>query len=272
MTTCPNGHVSSDPDWCDTCGAPIAGTSTPGTASSSSSSPPASSSLPASPSPSAPLASTPPAHTPSAHNPPSTGLTTVNCPSCGDVNPESNLFCESCGLDFVTGQVPPEPIAVPAPISDPQLINSLTQLNDPLNDPGTDLGWEVVLSVDREWFAAKGEGIGTPPTRPDRVKELRHSPLVVGRTRSSGKSPGIVVDDDHGISRRHAELTHDPVTNTWTITDLGSTNGSFVVGPDTVIDPSLAPHAANTPVAVASTDRVFIGAWTRLTLQPHVKP
>ena len=24
---CPNGHVSSDPDWCDTCGAPMAGNS-----------------------------------------------------------------------------------------------------------------------------------------------------------------------------------------------------------------------------------------------------
>jgi hypothetical protein len=264
MTTCPQGHVSNDPDWCDTCGAPIGSTASPSASSATGAAPsPASSSV-----------------SPSVIDPAGTrvganaGLATINCPSCGDPNPESNLFCESCGLDFVTGQVPPPPIAAPAAIADPQPINGL----DPLHDPGTDLGWEVVLTVDTEWFAAKGEGIGTPPTRSERVEELRHSPLVIGRTRSSGKSPGIVIDDDHGISRRHAELTLDAATNTWTITDLGSTNGTFLVGADIVLDASLAPLTPNTPVAVMPTDRVFVGAWTRLTLQPlqpllpHVKP
>ncbi len=196
MTTCPQGHVSNDPDWCDTCGAPIGSTASPsastGVAPSAAPSPSGSSGSSGSVSPSV---IDPAGASVGASATARTGLATINCPSCGDPNPESNLFCESCGLDFVTGQVPPPPIAAPAANADPQPINGL----DPLHDPGTDLGWEVVLTVDTEWFAAKGEGIGTPPTRSERVEELRHSPLVIGRTRSSGKSPGVVIDDDHGI-------------------------------------------------------------------------
>jgi hypothetical protein len=34
----------------------------------------------------------------------------VSCPHCGSMNAADNLFCESCGYDFTTGQVP-EPVA-----------------------------------------------------------------------------------------------------------------------------------------------------------------
>jgi hypothetical protein len=194
---------------------------------------------------------------------------TTNCPSCGDANPESNLFCESCGLDFVTGQMPAPPVVAPPPAGidpsgNPAADPTLSPV-DPI-DPGTDLGWAITISVDTDWFAVKGEGIGTPPNRPDRVQDLRHSPLVVGRTRSSGKSPGIVVDDDHGISRRHAELTHDPSSNAWTVTDLGSTNGTYVVPEGVDLATSLVQITANTPTPITPTDRVFVGAWTRLVL------
>lgn len=250
LTPCPNGHQSTDAEWCDTCGAPL-GTAGSGVSSTTAAPSSAPSSAPSG-------VSVPPL------NPPGP---VVDCPSCGDPNPESNLFCESCGLDFVTGQAPtpqstqPLPIQAPQPIATPEPI-----------DPGTDLGWSGSLSIDTDWFAAKGEGIGTPPTRAERVEELRHSPLVIGRTRSTGKSPGIVVDDDHGISRRHAELTYDATADTWSITDLGSTNGTFVVASDAVLSAALTPLDPNSPVLLGPGDQVFVGAWTRLTLIQVQRP
>jgi FHA domain len=256
LTSCPNGHQSTDAEWCDTCGAPLgragsdAGSDAGSGARSAAGAP---SSTPSAPPSAAPLGASGSGLKPNGP--------AINCPSCGDPNPESNLFCESCGLDFVTGQAPTPPPTPPLPIQAPEPIAT----PEPV-DPGTDLGWSVTLTIDTDWFAAKGEGIGTPPTRADRVEELRHSPLVIGRTRSSGKSPGVVIDDDHGISRRHAELTHDAQADTWSITDLGSTNGTFVVASDAVLSAALTPVEPNSPVLLVAGDQVFVGAWTRLTL------
>ncbi len=268
LTPCPNGHQSTDAEWCDTCGTPLGAALGSSAAGSGSGSAPAGGGS---------AAGVPAAGSGGSGGSARVGATT-NCPSCGDANPESNLFCESCGLDFVTGQVPtppaptaadpvlsglnqPVPIETPQPIAVPQPV-----------DPGTDLGWSVTLVVDTEWFAAKGEGIGTPPTRAERVQELRHSPLVIGRTRSAGNSPGIVIDDDHGISRRHAELTHDRATDSWSITDLGSTNGTYIIAADDPISTSLTPITPNTPTPLKNSDRVFVGAWTRVTLARSVAP
>lgn len=87
--TCPNGHESTDAEWCDTCGARIGDPA------------PAASALPPAP------AATPTRST-----------ATVPCPNCGTVNSADNLFCEECGYDFTTGEAPPPP-AAPAPITEP---------------------------------------------------------------------------------------------------------------------------------------------------------
>ncbi len=243
---CPNGHTSNDLEWCDTCGAPLAG----GTAT-------------ATPAAAAPSSTSSTSSTTSA----SLSTAAITCPSCSEINPESNLFCETCGLDFVTGQKPADPVAPPPATATTPLPAS------PPPDPGEDLGWRATTTVDTEWFAAKGEGIGTPPTRSAHVVELRHHSVVIGRTRSSGNSPGLVVDDDHGISRRHAELTFDPVSNTWSVIDLASTNGTFVLAEGDALDPSLAPIEPNIGKLLNPTDRVFVGAWTRVELSPlELKP
>jgi hypothetical protein len=252
-TTCSNGHQSNDPEWCDTCGVPMASTQA------------ASTPIVGTPIVGTPIVSTPMASNPGA--PGSSGATTA-CPTCGDINPASNLFCESCGTDFVTGQKPPEPTppiaaATPADPTGPLAVPT---------DPGKDLGWSATSTVDSEWFAAKGEGIGTPPDRAPHAVELRHESVVIGRTRSSGHSPGLVVDDDHGISRRHAELTHDAVGNAWSVTDLGSTNGTYVVGAGESLTADLTPIQANTPRPLVAGDRVFVGAWTRIELTETQSP
>jgi hypothetical protein len=239
MTTlCPNGHQSNDAEWCDTCGAPLAG----GTGAAS---------VAAGPATAAPMGlNTPPAPA------------TMTCTSCGEINPESNLFCETCGLDFVTGQKPVES-APPAP---PVTATPASGATAKPTDPGENLGWSATLTVDSDWFAAKGEAIGTPPARTPNIVELRHHSMVIGRTRSSGHSPGLVVDDDHGISRKHAELTYDADTAAWSVTDLGSTNGTFVVPEHEPLSHGLTPIEPNVPRPLAETDRVFVGAWTRIEL------
>jgi FHA domain len=255
MSACPNGHQSNDPEWCDTCGAPLQG----GTgAAAGTVAPPASTpnSMPNS------MANSTPSSVPSA------GGVTV-CTSCGESNPESNLFCESCGLDFVTGQLPPPVVAPVTPAADPTGSGSgPTGILAPAApvDLGTDLGWTATSTVDTDWFAAKGEGIGSPPDRVPNVVSLRHANVLVGRTRSSGANPGVTIDDDHGISRKHAEFNYDAANNSWSVTDLGSTNGTFVVPADASLTADLAPIAPNVPVALTPTDRVFVGAWTRLDL------
>jgi hypothetical protein len=89
-TRCPNGHDSSESDYCDVCGVRIQ-------AAAPTSSP---TSYPATPPPSsAQEAIQPPAGAP--------------CPRCGTVNTESSKFCEGCGLDFAAPPAGPE-----APIAD----------------------------------------------------------------------------------------------------------------------------------------------------------
>jgi FHA domain len=192
-------------------------------------------------------------------------VATVACPSCATPNPSSNLFCESCGLDFVTGQAPaPDPVA-----ASPSAAVAAAPV---IVDPGTDLGWSAELTISSEWFAAKGEGIGVPPTRGPITIELRHDTVLIGRSRSTGTNPGVVIDDDHGISRRHAELRHDIATDSWTLTDLGSTNGSFVVADGEAITPATAPLPANEPRPITVSDRVFVGAWTQICVRKAISP
>jgi len=68
---CENGHRSATDDYCDVCGLPVRP-------------------LPAVTGPTAPAA------TP----------TSQKCPNCGASNPVDALFCEACGYDYTTGELP----------------------------------------------------------------------------------------------------------------------------------------------------------------------
>lgn len=108
--TCPDGHASSTGDYCDVCGVPIpSGTAAPSAAGPGTV-------TPAPPAPPAPgfgggsaLDLDAPAPRPV---PGSAGLPTAPapvdqlCPNCGAANLPDALYCEDCGYDFTTGQLP----------------------------------------------------------------------------------------------------------------------------------------------------------------------
>jgi hypothetical protein len=221
VTTCPNGHQSTTDDFCDTCGAPITPTAP--------AAPPASAAAP-------PEAPTP------VHKP---------CPNCGGQNTADALFCEACGYDFTTGQLP-QAVAPPPPSAPAAAPASLV-----------DVEWVAEIWIDPDFFAAqKAAGVcptGGAPT----VVPLAGPEAIIGRhSASSGTAVEVDCSGDSAVSHRHAKLTLDH--DRWYIEDLGSTNGSFVGSPT-----SLPPTAltAGERHELTDSERVYVGAWTRVVIR-----
>jgi hypothetical protein len=114
--TCPAGHTSESTDYCDTCGAAIAGApageATPDPAAAGTAQIEAVGSLAA-------------------------------CPNCGAPASVDDALCEVCGIDFATGELPAKPPAPPpaAPASG----------DSPPSGPSTATPtgqWVVVVEVD----------------------------------------------------------------------------------------------------------------------------
>jgi hypothetical protein len=232
--TCPQGHTSSTDDFCDVCGEPIAGTSVPAADRAASTSPSAPS-APATPASSLNL--DPPAAPAAPTGPPQV------CPNCGDENAPDVLFCEQCGYDFTTGQLP----AVAPP---------------PAPTPGPE--WVAELWIDPDWFAAQ-EAAGTCATSgAPTVTPLPGTEALIGRaSKSRNVVPQIDCSSDGSVSHTHAQLTleHDR----WYIEDLGSTNGTYVGMPgDALPTTPLLPHERH---ELADGERIYIGAWCRIQIR-----
>jgi pSer/pThr/pTyr-binding forkhead associated (FHA) protein len=63
------------------------------------------------------------------------------------------------------------------------------------------------------------------------------------------------------VSHTHASLLPSDGGG-WSVVDHGSTNGTYV-------NETTDPIAANTPVPLKAGDRIYVGAWTKLTLELH---
>lgn len=227
--TCPNGHESTDPEWCDTCGAKIGG---------------APSAVP-----SAPAAS--PASSSSAPGAPSAAP--VSCPHCTEMNPADALFCEVCGYDFTTGQAPPS-APLPPPVQPPAQAEA---------GPG----WLAVVEVDPKWYELKGALADQPcpPASSSTVPLSNHTALIGRSSASRGVRPEITLDADTGVSRRHAQFVRDG--ETLTVVDLSSTNGTYVVAGSAEPDDTTPPLVPGVPTELHDGDRVYVGAWSRLTVR-----
>jgi hypothetical protein len=184
------------------------------------------------------------------------------CPSCGCVNPASALFCEECGYDFTTGQrpdpvdVPATPPAAPAP-AEPDAAGAAT--------PEGDAPWVLVVEVDPTWYQLKGSLADEPcpPASTATVPLRSHSSLIGRSSQSRGIHPEVALDTDTGVSRRHAQLVLSG--DDLSVVDLSSTNGTYVVTGDQQPDDDLEPLAPGVAHALSDGDRIYLGAWTRLT-------
>ena len=226
--TCPNGHQSTDTEWCDTCGAPIGG-------SPVAAPPPAGPAVPAA------------MPTPAADGGPRTA-----CPNCGSSNDADNLFCEQCGFDFTTGQAPPQPQVAEPPVRPAPILDS-------------NVKWVVVVEVDPVWFLLKGSlaDQACPPASSSTVALTQKTALIGRSSQSRDIHPEIALNGDTGVSRRHAQFVRDG--DDLVVIDLSSTNGTYVVaaGTDPTADTPAVETGSSTPLQ--DGDRVYLGAWSRLT-------
>jgi hypothetical protein len=228
MATCPQGHTSTDEEFCDVCGREIGGApAAVGTA------------------PPAAEAELPPAGT--------------TCRACGAAL--AGRFCEECGHDSLAA--PPVP-AAPADTGTPDVPPV------PADRMPEAVTWTATVTADRTYFdsvmAVDGPdaaGIAFPPYCPDRHFPLAGKEISIGRqSRSRGIHPDIDLvgpPEDPGVSHLHALLLAQE-DGSWSIVDLDSANG-------TVVNDEPNPLAPNMPRQLKDGDRVYIGAWTRITLR-----
>lgn len=225
-TRCPNGHLSTESDYCDVCGARLDATALLAT-------------QPEAPSPS-------PSGEETTHPPGS-----LPCPRCGTINAESNKFCEGCGLNFASPSPGPSPSSSPA---------SPAASGAP---PGVDTGWVAIVAADHEYYERTDAGdIEFPADCPERRVPLMAEGATIGR-RSGSRAITPDIDlagppEDVGVSHEHATLTLDP-DGAWLLTDRGSTNGTFHNDNET-------PIAPGDPTVLGDGDRIHLGAWTTITL------
>ena len=177
------------------------------------------------------------------------------CPNCQTANVPDALFCESCGYDFTTGSLP-RPVAPPATVAPPSV--------DPNTAPPLAEAWVAEVWIDPDWYADQQSTDPLPsPGLPD-VVPLRHTSVLVGRaSRSRGITPDIDLSTDTGVSRRHAQLTTDGTR--WWVEDLGSSNGTYVA--ETVGALPKTPVPAGQKKEIPPDGRVYVGAWTRITVR-----
>lgn len=154
------------------------------------------------------------------------------CPSCGE--PVAGRFCESCGYDVESGTP-----AAPPPVT-------------------------LVLGTDRaHWERMVGEGEPAfPAVAPTLDLVLSGDRAILGRIRT-----GAPVDVDLALTGAAADpaVSHNQCVferdgADWTISDAGSSNGTWI---NDATEP-LGPGAVHT---LAHGDRILIGAWTCLTVR-----
>jgi predicted component of type VI protein secretion system len=231
--TCPAGHESATDDYCDVCGVA--------------------------------LASTPPVAAP----PPQTATAGGRaCANCGAPHEPGDVFCEVCGLDFATGELP-QPPPPPEPAGEAKAEAEPEESSAPEGTPASTAtpapgDWYVVVEPDHDWFERnEAEGTTGSVSFPDDTSPwqltLTGEEVLVGRRSEARTAQPDLELEDPGVSRRHAMLRRQ-LDGTWSITDEESTNGTW-------IDSAADPIEPGEPTVLTDGSTVHIGAFTRLTIR-----
>ncbi|MBS0656827.1 MAG: FHA domain-containing protein [Verrucomicrobia bacterium] len=219
MPHCPQQHWSDTDDFCSVCGLALEA-------------------------PVAAAAASAPLPTPT---PPATAA--GECPVChAPRGAADSAYCEECGCHFELAAqglasaalVPVEPPASAA--REPAAV--------PASEPVATLRWDVEAR-------ALGDDAPAELRAVARVFPLDLPDQLVGRhSARRGIQPEIALDDDDGISHRHARLrVHADGVE---LIDLGSANGTLRNG---------TPVPAQIPLALHDGDRLQLGRWTELLLR-----
>lgn len=236
--TCSNGHDSEWDDYCSVCGEALVATEGAEAAAAA----PDSQSEAATPDPATPDPATP-------------EQAATSCPNCTEATGAADVFCENCGYDFLSGTLPDSGATLaPAEVAASTL--------------GSDPPSVAIVSVDLEFFERmRFDGVNRPSTNPEPVTiDLPPTDILIGRySASRGTFPEIdlstVFGDsdatDPAVSSNHCRLHRSG--SGWTVTDLGSTNGTYVgQGSDPIVPGSPVDLEPGTPI--------HLGAWTRIDI------
>jgi hypothetical protein len=197
------------------------------------------------------------------------------CSNCSSELDAGARFCEVCGYDPATGSLPSAPVAQPillpptlpsaSPTAGPGAPHQALVPTSPSGPVGAPARGRLlaVVTADRAYYDSQQVGeVQFPVGAPPRVIELPAGPATIGRrSRSLGTDPALdlaIPPEDPAVSHTHASLL--PADDgTWSLVDHGSTNGTY-------LNESPEPLPANVPRTVHPGDRIYVGAWTRITL------
>lgn len=200
-------------------------------------------------------------------------VTDLSCDNCGASHSDDDIFCENCGYDFITGSLPrPDegyPIAAsplfgtPPPETQPvQPDTRQWSTNASGSHPRLLPLWTVSIGVDRSYYeevVSQGELVFPDNFGAEMSIDIATTEVHIGRTSESRLiSPDLdigALTGDPAVSSRHAVISVG-ANGTMSVTDLGSTNGTFVgsIGSEAL--------TIGVPVPIDPTTPVFLGAWT----------
>ncbi|MEA2686559.1 MAG: hypothetical protein QOE93_1754 [Actinomycetota bacterium] len=261
------GSESATSDYCDVCGAAIDAPSAAVPAAA------AAGAIPSAP-------ATDPTGTDPGLAPP--GPPAATCYFCGAPRGRDDVFCEVCGLDFISGQMPaPPPPAPPAPVvrgttgpatpvpPGPPSVGAPSVSGVPAIASTTVMaastGWTAVIGADRAFFDTNVTAgvVAFPDAVGPREVPLMGDELTIGRrSESRGWYPDIDLRspvDDPAVSRRHAVLQRQ-ADGSWAVLDEASTNGTWCNDEED-------PIAHGVLRALHDGDRLLLGAFTCITIR-----
>jgi hypothetical protein len=190
-----------------------------------------------------------------------------------------------CGYDPATGSLPsapvaqpvlppvaqpPAPLVSPPPGPGPESPTTAAAASRQVSAPSGAVAGPAparllaVVTADRAYYDSQQVGeVQFPVGAPPRVIELPAAPATIGRrSRSLGTAPALdlaIPPEDPAVSHTHASLLPGD-DGTWSLVDHGSTNGTY-------LNESPEPLPANVPRMVRPGDRIYVGAWTRISLE-----